>query len=703
MQATTRDTRRTNPRLWVAPLVLLAACGGGGGGSGGGGASGSGSAKGLAGLTESHMLASINTQSAVTTLRTGPGPAGFSGSRVITLDPQTNTIYAIDDDLLIATPASGGPKGLAQVPRPIAKLAYPNSPNQIAWSSASKQLFGVVHDGPTLFKTGRLIAIDPATGAATQVGSCEPVNSLTFDAPSGMLIGARNSDLFRIDPQTGSSTKLFTEPSFLFDSEGLTSDPVTGLLYMAHNPNGGTPGIVSLSLSGQAQVVRTHALPLDGLELDADTGKFFGLTRGRALVELGTATNPAWRELGNLGVRPVAMSYDPKDRGFFAVNLATDLTVSLVKLHADGRSHTIGALAGDVRSIAYDPVTRELWGTDFTAGGLVSIDRDSGATSPVSGLTLSVGTRLAIDQVTGSLYGYDNSAKVTLLIDPAAKSKSLLSNGMGVTNATGLDFDRAGQQLIAGWKSSAGSSTTKLSRWAPTSSGVAQGFMSGSYSIWAMGVQTNTGELHFFDGSATGFNAGEMFSFDLAAPGKPVSHKSLWNRPYRSATRIASQGLGFATDGTSVYSFDLVTGETQSVGSVPIGSAPTGITYDADRGSLGFLEDSVIRWASPTAPWNAPQQTTLNGPALDVIARDPASGLFYACNNTGVYSVAVNGSSGIVLQVGSVPTGVKVTDIAWFAGGLFAASDDQRLYRIDPATGVWTDLGRTAFLMNALY
>ncbi len=693
----TNLTRRGPAALGLALLATLATgCGGGGGGGGG---AGSVNPLALGAITASHLLADVDPASAATTARTGPGPAGYRRPRALALDSARDRLYFVEDSTLLYVHASGGPAGLASDPVPVGTLPYP-TPTCMTWDPVGQQLYGIATFGG-VFPRGELLRIDPATGESELVADCAPTTHVAYDPPSGMLFGTYSGKFQRIHPQTGATVELFQDVAYVASSSGLVSDPATGLFYAAWNPIGGTPGILSISLSGQLQVIDDCERPLAELAVDADTGRFLGLTRGAALVELsGFAPNLTWNELGMLGCsRVISMSFDPADGAYFGVNLDTDLAKSLVKLDPDGRPRALAGLDADVGWIAYDPVRRELWGIELDNGDLLSIDVATGATHPVGNLSFSPTTRLAVHPTTGELYGYSPGAQVTVRIDPHTPDWSIAGNAVGVSNVTGITYDPVQDRLVAAWTPTLGSSQVNLSAWNPFASGVAQGLVGPPFYVSALGRDAHRGRMFAYTYSNHG---AELFQFDASPSGRPQSFRSLWNLPYRAATRIPGLGRGFAVDDDSVYGFDLVTGETERVGSTASTSGTTGVTWDPQRDLLGFVSGNTIRWSRTNTPWLAQDVTTL-GVALDVLAHDETRDLFFGVGGGTVYSVALNANGAITLPLGPVPAGLVVRDVACKNGALYAAGNDLRLYRIDVDTGAWTDVGRTAFELIGLY
>ena len=223
---------------------------------------------------------------------------------------------------------------------------------------------------------------------------------------------------------------------------------------------------------------------------------------------------------------------------------------------------------------------------------------------------------------------------------------------------------------------------------------------------WAMGSHPTQQLLHAYSTAASQtFSGGDVFTIDVNGPDRPRTLGSLWNRAYSAAVRVDSLGAGFAIEGGRVFRFDLQSGATELVGSDPIGGA-TGVTYDPERNLLGFLKDHRIRWSGPQFPKQAKDTTDLGGAAFGPhgsLARDPQSGLYYACGPAGLSSIAIGAGSAVVIPLSPLPGAATVRDLAFRAGGLYAATSDQRLYRIDITSGEWSDLGRTSFAVSALY
>jgi len=689
--------------LTTLALVLLASCSSGGGGPA--------APAELAAIGEAQLLLAVDAATGAMHATTGQGPAGHPRTRAMALDSTADVLYLVENGHLLRVPALGGPTGLAQEPVTVGSIAQELVPSSLAWDAAGQQLYGVVAPAPALIP-GTLVRIDPHTARTEMVATCAKFTSLTWDPASGFLFGLLGQYLVRVDPQTGTSVNVVEDHVLLPWCSGLTVDPLNGTFQTVHNPVGGPSSIVRVSLGGTVSELGTCWFAMDELALDHDSGRRLGLARNEVLVEL-SAGEPlhAWNPIGILGVRLVALAFDPNTGNSYGVSIADDLSRTLVVIDPDGRNHPVrspapdptGVLEGDIQSLAFDPLTGELWGIDANDGRLVEIDTAT-ATVKKHALDFSNATKLAFDAQTGSLYAYDSAAEVTLLLDPHADTWDLISNANGPTQIHALEYDGAGGRLVAAWDTDPSTSThVELAAWNPYQSGLATGLLSPPFAVWALGrTALDSRFLAFSEMSLPHGTCGELFELELDASVKPRSLRSLWNRPYRAAVRAEELGRVFAIDGEGVLSIDPVSGETEYVGSDPFGGGATGLTWDPERNLLGFLKGDTLRWSGPAFPHSSHDLDDL-GSAFESISRDPATGLYFACGDGGLARVAIDEFGAIVTPIGPLPAGLDVEDLAFRGGALHAATDDQRLFQVDTASGAWTEVGPTTFRVLALY
>ncbi|MEM6570022.1 MAG: hypothetical protein AAF957_16550, partial [Planctomycetota bacterium] len=191
-------------RTWAAAALLMAAtsCSGGGGGAGDAPPP---VVPSIGGLTDTGHLADVAMASGAVSLRTQQGPLGFTGMLDVALDSATGVLYGIASEsptgapMLVRIDPTAGARGLATKPQIVAAVGPASAPSTLAWHPGERQLYGVLAPSGALFP-GRLIRIDPATGASEDVGECAKVTTLTYDPVTDALYGIRSDGFHRIRP-----------------------------------------------------------------------------------------------------------------------------------------------------------------------------------------------------------------------------------------------------------------------------------------------------------------------------------------------------------------------------------------------------------------------------------------------------------------------------------------------------------------------
>ena len=214
----------------IMVLSLLASCSGGSDTGGGGG--GGHSSPQLAG-SHGNLFLSIEKATGATTLRTGPGLAGFRDLRALAFDTNTNTLFGIDGftgQLVRIDPATGAATAVG----PLGILVVDGLACGLGFDSNTNTLYGSIFDPAQ--NADELVTIDPATGSATVVGPIgfQDVFGLAFDPNTNTLFGtdAFGADLIEIDPATGAGTFVSMLPT---PGTTLAFDPNTNALYSTNN------------------------------------------------------------------------------------------------------------------------------------------------------------------------------------------------------------------------------------------------------------------------------------------------------------------------------------------------------------------------------------------------------------------------------------------------------------------------------------
>ena len=694
-------TKRTWTALLAGALTgaLAAACGGGGSGSGGGGVSAPAS---LGAVTGTSQLARVDMSDASTAFRTGPGPLGFDRVNAVALDPATGDMYGVDSgadaggSVLLRIDATAGPGGLASQPEVIGAFGDAGSPATLVWHPVERVLYGVLNPPPLLL-TGTLLRIDPATGAAEAVGTCAKVSTLAYDPVTDALYGTRADSFWRIATATGDSLELFTESNLLPDVTSLVLDPASGTFRAgAFDPSGPDgPRVLEIDLFGNVDDVAAVGEVLVDLEVDG-AGARVGLGSGGSIADLTPgATEYEVAHRGNLGLDLFAFTIDRTDGGYWGI----DTEDHLVKFRLDGASRTIGRVDVPTRDLVYNGLTGELWGIGseliFTSTDsyIYGIDTATAEVTTTPALAqVSIGTRYAYDPTFDVIRAISTFNDVSLILDPLTGTTTLTANAHALDDVLGLTWDVVSRRLVA-LTAPSFDGVRQLYSWDPNASGQA----TLEFVTDPLGTGLEPGADPDSYVSSTGRDL-----LDIRA-GTSATLASVRDDYYYAAADVSSRGRVYATTRDEVYAIDPDTGATEFIGGTPDGDRPSGLAWDPENDELGFVIDDEIRWTSPSAPWHSSFQMSLGGRNLDQITFSAERGVFYLVGPDGLFSLARNGSSASYIQISSAAPPDVVKDIAWRSGAVWAATRDDRLFRVDPDSGAWTEVGRTAVELQGLY
>lgn len=696
MNATTKTT-------WMAVLAaLVAACGGGGAGGGGG----ANAVPSIGALTGTSQLAAVAMADAATTFPTGKGPLGFTRVGAVALDPASGVLYGVFDDtesggaVLLSVDPAAGARGLAAAPRVVGSLGDAGAPSTLVWHPGEGMLYGVQAPGGLLFP-GTLLRIDPATGAATTVGTCAKVRSLAYDPATDALYGVEGSGFHRIRTSDGSSLELFSESALLPHVTSLALDPASGTFRAARFDQSSTEGprMTRIDLFGSVDDLGHLDEQVVDLETTA-TGGLLGLGSGGSIADVsGSAGVFTASHRGNLGLELFDLVRDPASGGYWGI----DATNHLVKLFMDGRSRTIGLVEIPTRQLVYDALDHQLWGfgseTIFTNTDLYVYGLD-GSTAAVTGgpvlAQVSAGTRFTYDPAGDVIRAISGANDVSLLLDPITGSTSLATNAHSLDDVVGLAWDAARGRLVA-MTADAQPERRQLTSWEPTVSGPGQLDLIGRFDGFGL---EGTGAPGRFVSIENGVG---LLEIELGDVDEARSLGGLRRDVYSAAHRVGEGGPVFATAHDGVYSIDPVTGGTRYVGGTPGSGTPSGLAWDPEAERLGFVAGDEVRWSSRSAPWNETSSTSLEGRNVRKITHSAARGVFYLVGPDGVFTMARNASGASFVQVSGAAPPDTVKDITWRDGALWAAMRGGDLYRVDPDSGAWTVVGRAKVELQGLY
>lgn len=206
-------------------------------------------------------------------LAVSAGPAPAHAAILLTSDSTTGTLQSLDPATGAATPIGSFGAGV----RTIAGLAY---------DAATNRLYGTATD------TGNLYRINPATGAPTLIGPLGGgdlfMHALAFDPGTGKLFGAygpsEQNELYEINPQTGAASRIGTIGFFTAapsqSVSGLAVHPVTHELYGSLSGPGETGGLVRINKATGAGTLIGPSARISGLAFHPDTAVLYGIDNG---------------------------------------------------------------------------------------------------------------------------------------------------------------------------------------------------------------------------------------------------------------------------------------------------------------------------------------------------------------------------------------------------------------------------------------
>lgn len=688
-------------RVWpAAAAALAAACGGGGGGDGGGSAPVT-----LGAVTGTSQLARVALEDAATTFLTGPGPLGHSDVHSVAIEPASGVMYGVDSgaeaggSVLLRIDATAGADGLASPPTVIGALGDAGSPSSLVWHPGEGVLYGVQAPSPFTLP-GTLLRIDPATGAAEAVGVCAKVATLAYDPVTDALYGTRAGGFWRIAPQTGDSTELFVENTLLPDATSLVFDPNSGTFlagaFDAAAPDG--PRVLRIDLFGNVDDVASVDEVLDDLEV-TEGGGLIGLGSGGSIADVTPgATEYGVSHRGNLGLDLFGFTIDRANGGYWGI----DTEDHLVKFQLSGASRTIGRVDVPTRDLVYDGLDDELWGIGseeiFTSSDvyIYGIDTATAEVTTTPALAqVSTGTRYAYDPTFDVIRAISSANDVTLMLDPLTGATTLTANAHALEDVLGLTWDVVGRRLVAMTASSTGG-VRRFYSWDPGTSGQT----TLEFSTDPLGTGLEPGAA---PGSYLSSTGRDLLDIRTGTGGASATLGSVRDDYYHAVTDAPARGRIYAAAHGEVFAIDPASGATEFVGSTPGGDVPSGLGWDPEREQLGFVVDDEIRWTSASAPWLSSIQTSLGGRDLAQITFSAERGVFYLVGPDGLFSMARNGSGASFVEVSATPPPDVVKDITWRSGAVWVATRDDRLFRVDPDSGLWTEAGTTPVELQGLY
>ena len=663
-------------------------CSGGSPGPGGGGAGGpppnvtliGTSTQGI--LESNGFLVGVDGATGNTTLRSGLGLGGARQIRSLAFDPNTDTLYAADQDvtvLLVIDPTTGvaTPKSHAFGVEQMWSLAFDPNANKLYGLGLSQGL-----EEP-------LYSIDTITGIATPIGDLYPAGDIAFDPNTNTLyvvdLGPP-AQLCTVDVSTG--TKTVVGPIGPYGAGGLTFDPGTqSILGWSFNQ-----GLVRIDpATGAGALIGPSSALVWCLGFDANRNRLYGWggTYGGDLLSVDTS-NGNVAVLGQTGRDYVsAIAFDPIERKLYAATAWTNELLEVDPLTGVGtRIGPLGLSGSDyIRALAFDPVSRTLYGS--SNDDLWTIDVQTGSSTIVGPIGFSFVHALALDPETGSLIGSNDQQLIQ--IDRWTGAGTLLTT----TEAYiwGLAFEPRSKKLYA-VGSDFGRSFFTLD---PTSGAVGQVVDSPTYPVPSFGLA--------FDPEA------DVFYSLQNDPARLVRIRRADGRATFVGGVASLQISGIAFDSRSgrtygcdrydgcLYDVDVSNGDATIVGWV--GNLLDDLAYDSNADTFYCPGGGGLYRFDPSTG----RRTWLPGPVgenLDAIAFDPNTDTLYGASGD---LLRIDTATGVGTVIGPIGfphvEGLAFDPVSNVLYGTTTGTD-RLLLRIDIATGAGTVVGQTQFEIFAL-
>lgn len=224
--------------------------------------------------------------------------------------------------------------------------------------------------------------------------------------------------LVRIDQTTGAGTAIGPLGFGLVGA--LAYDPNTNTLY-------GIDGVTDVLLNidtktGTASLVGSLTLAVTGQTVDGVAG----------------------------------LAYDPNTSTLYAVNPGDNtspISDNLLTIDAsNGVASAVGPLGfGDVTGLSFDPTTGQLFGVEWRADKLLTIDTAGGTATPAPGsLGFGDAVAIAVHPVTGVIYGVDDLSNQLFTIDPVTGAGTVVGP-LGFNGILGLAFAFDSEPPLVYW------------------------------------------------------------------------------------------------------------------------------------------------------------------------------------------------------------------------------------------------------------
>ncbi|MCH8227894.1 MAG: hypothetical protein IIC63_05725, partial [Proteobacteria bacterium] len=305
----------------------------------------------------------------------------------------------------------------------------------------------------------QLIIIDVITGAGTSVAPLGPfvsIEGLAFDANTNTIYGAdaKTGVLFTIDPASGATAIVGQVVGSWASSHrrivGLAFDPNTTTLYGSMDGLFSDSELITIDLeSGVHTVVGSFEFGVEmrDLAFDPQSQTLFGVgstaSSDNRFFTIDVATGIAQLTGATSTHAIIGLAFDSNTGWLYGTYALNSSDAALVTIDpATGRTSSVGPLGRwrDARGLAFDSHMNTLFGAGSGDIGtdqqqLITIDTNTGASTPLRSFGFRLVSDLAFDENTGVLYGSSWPSLQLLTIDMATG----IGTAVGPLGGFGLD------------------------------------------------------------------------------------------------------------------------------------------------------------------------------------------------------------------------------------------------------------------------
>ena len=341
-----------------------------------------------------------------------------TGTTITGLADDGATLYAINDmDELFTINTTTGAATLVQA---------------ISFGAlTSSGLKGLAYDGTDLFaidSTNTMLVQVSTAGVAltetalTGLGGGEVFDSLGYDGTDFLAVDTTADALVSIT-SAGAVSAVGTAGTGFTGLRGLA---VSGAAI--YGVDTATDRLVQLDATTGRGITIGGILDHAGLAMDITSGTLYG-TFGTGLFTVDTTTGTS-AFIGSTGGRTFrALAWESSMDRLFAVDTTGQ---AAILSQADGSvTDLAGATGRTIEGLAHDPGAGVLYGVDIAASPpeLVTIDKTSGAATLIGSITGATDVRsLAFDRRSGELFGVDRASGALLQINTATGAPTTLGS-----------------------------------------------------------------------------------------------------------------------------------------------------------------------------------------------------------------------------------------------------------------------------------